>query len=334
MAPQQDHPHVSSAVNPYYREYSDLLRERFGCKVQKISIDSGHPCPNRDGTLGRGGCIYCNNAAFTPAYTEGGKPSVTEQLQRGIAFFSRKYPEMRYLAYFQARTATNASVPEFLSQIDEARRTDGVAGIVIGTRPDCVPDELLSVLADINRELPVMVEFGAESSHDATLRRINRCHSWQTVREAVSRTAVAGIDTGIHLIMGLPGESREMMLDTVRRVNELPVRSIKFHQLQIVRSTPLAARYARDPAVVTPFTLDGYLSLCTDIVDVLRDDIAIDRFTSQTPADLLIAPRWGLKNHVFTARLHAMLRQKTGVDPRTPGGAKGRKKSGHSGGLK
>lgn len=297
-------------MNPYYREYADLLRERFGCKVQKISIDSGHQCPNRDGTLGTGGCIYCNNSAFTPAYTAGGRPSVTEQLQRGIAFFRRKYADMRYLAYFQAQTATNTSVPEFLNQIDEARSTDGVAGIVIGTRPDCLPDDLLRALAALNRQLPVMVEFGAESSHDATLRRVNRCHTWQTVCQAIHRTADAGIDTGIHLIMGLPGETRAMMLDTVRRVNELPVSSIKFHQLQVVRGTPLAREYSRNPSVVTPFTLDDYLDLCADIVAILRPDIAIDRFTSQTPDALLVAPRWGLKNHVFTARLHALLRER------------------------
>lgn len=297
-----------------YRDYGQYLAERFEGKVQKISINAGNSCPNRDGTIGRGGCLYCNNAAFVPGYVEASEP-VARQLAKGIAFFARKYPTMRYLAYFQANTSTNTSAERFIRQAEEATRVDGVAGIVVGTRPDCVSDALLDRLAAINdASMPVIMEYGAESSHDTTLSLINRGHRWSDTVRAVQATAQRGMDAGLHLIMGLPGEDEAMMMQTIDRVDALPVSSVKLHQLQIIDGTALARLYARqqsgeaiDFPPITVFDLDEYVDLCVRIVRRLRPDIAIDRFVSSSPASMLVAPRWGLKNHEFTALVRARL---------------------------
>lgn len=293
-------------MNPFYKEYSEYLAGRFEGKVQKLTIDTGAICPNRDGTLGRGGCVYCSNAAFSPMAGMGG--SVSEQLARGKEFFARKYPDMRYLAYFQSHTSTHAGIGTFLRQLEEAMGFDAVVGIIVGTRPDCMPDSLLAELSRINGcVMPVMVEYGMESAHNDTLIRINRCHTHESTVDAVRRTAAAGMDCGVHLIFGLPGEDEAMMLDSVLAVNSLPVSFVKFHQLQVVRGTKLAADFAAGTGSVVPFALEEYLELCCKVVATLRPDIAIDRFTAQSPQDMLIAPQWGLKNHEFTARLHRRL---------------------------
>jgi len=295
-------------MNPFYREYSDYLAERYGGKVQKLTVDTGVTCPNRDGTLGRGGCVYCSNLAFSPM--AGCRASVAEQLRMGKAFFARKYPSMRYLAYFQGHTATYADERIFVAQCREAMQEDDVVGLVIGTRPDCMPATLLSELSHINREImPVMVEYGMESACDATLQRVNRCHTHADTVAAVTRTHDAGIDVGVHLIFGLPGENEEMMLKSVDAVNALPVSFVKFHQLQIVRGTRLAADFASGAESVFIFTVDEYVEFCCKVIARLRKDIAIDRFTSQSPQDMLIAPHWGLKNHEFTSLLQHRLRE-------------------------
>lgn len=301
--------------NPFYREYADLLMQKFGCKVQKLSVNTGTACPNRDGTLGRGGCIYCNNAAFVPGYalTPATTPAgVAAQIAEGRRFFARKYPQMRYLPYFQGYTATHAGARRLIPLLEAACAQPGVAGLVIGTRPDCMPGALLQYLSDRNRTMPVLVEYGAETSHDATLKTINRCHTWQCTADAVSRTAGAGISVGLHLIMGLPGEDTPMMMQTIERVNALPVQSIKLHQLQTVKDTPLHRMWQTDPAFANPMTLEAYIDLCTLVVKHLRRDIAIDRFVSQAPPGMVAAPQWGVKNHVFTAMLQQRLSSQTG----------------------
>lgn len=289
-------------MNPYYKDYSEFLAEHFNGKVQKLTVDAGFTCPNRDGSLGKGGCIYCNNTSFSPTTGEKHR-SVTQQLQDGKRFFSGKYPDMKYLAYFQSYTNTYGAVDSLMALYREALDVEGIEGIIIGTRPDCMPDELLVRLAELNRTKPVIVEYGAESSHDKTLETINRCHTWSRTVDAVMRTHDAGLSVGLHFILGLPGESREMMLETVERFNSLPVDCVKFHQLQIVRGTKLAAMYQLNPDVVSLFDVDNYIDLCAEIVEHLRSDIAVERFVSQSPDNLLIAPRWGLKNYEFTHRL-------------------------------
>lgn len=284
-----------------YRTFADFLAERFSGKMQKLTVDAGFTCPNRDGTVGTGGCIYCNNSSFTPQNGRGAP--VAQQIAAAKSFFARKYPQMRYLAYFQSYTGTHAPVSALLKLYREALAQPQVDGIIIGTRPDCMPDPLLAELKAMRRSTFVMVEYGAESSHNSTLETINRCHSWEQTVDAVERTAAAGIETGLHLINGLPGETPDMMLATVDAVNALPVDVVKFHQMQIVRGTELARRYERGEANVWEFSVESYLDLCVEIVRRLRGDIAIERFVSQSPASMLISPRWGLKNYEFTARL-------------------------------
>lgn len=281
----------------YYRDFSDFLAGHFDCKMQKLSVNAGFSCPNRDGSKGRGGCTYCNNASFSPEYTRG-RRSITGQVEEGKRFFARKYPAMRYFAYFQSYTSTNTDDHwRLMDMYAEALAVDGVDGIIIGTRPDCMPDALLDRLS----ELPwVMIEYGAESSHDVTLSRINRCHTWADTADAVRRTADAGIACGLHLINGLPGEDEDMMLATVDAVNALPVDVVKFHQLQLLRGTRMAADVESGAYDIPRFTPESYARLCARLVRRLRGDIAIERFVSQSLAELLIYPRWGLKNYQFT----------------------------------
>ncbi len=292
----------------YYRDFSQFLATLFPGKMQKIAVNAGFTCPNRDGTKGRGGCTYCNNQTFNPAYCA---PSlnVTEQLEKGKKFFARKYPNMRYLAYFQAYTNTHGDVKRLLELYNEALAVDKVDGLIIGTRPDCMPQQLLDELSKINQTNPVIVEYGAETSHNSTLQFINRCHTWEDTVDAVNRTHEAGIAVGLHFILGLPGENEEMILNTVDKVSELPIDTIKFHQLQLVRGTRMALDVEQGKYSVPTFTVDQYIDLCCKVLQHLRPSIAVERFVSQSPDDLLISPRWGLKNYEFTHRLNNRLKE-------------------------
>lgn len=289
-----------------YKDFGDFLREHFPGKMQKLTVNAGFTCPNRDGTLGTGGCTYCNNRSFSPGYALV-RESVTEQLEKSKQFFRRKYPEMRYLAYFQSYTNSYGELPHLMALYEEALCVDGVDGLIIGTRPDCMPQELLEQLGELRRRKWVMVEYGAESAHNCTLDIINRCHTWEQTADAVARTHECGIPVGLHIIMGLPGESREDMLATIDAVNTLPVDVLKIHQLQIVRGTRMACDVARGEYEVAQWSVDEYVELCCDIVERLRKDIAIERFVSQSPSDMLISPKWGLKNYEFTALVNRKL---------------------------
>lgn len=296
----------------YYKEYADFLAEHFpGRKMQKLTVDAGFSCPNRDGTLSTGGCAYCNNNSFSPGSHEGRHLSpVADQLEESKIFFRRKYPSMRYLAYFQSYTNTHGETSRVLDLYDEAFGCEGVDGVIIGTRPDCLPAGLVEALACRHKAGQwIMVELGAESSHDDTLRRVNRCHSWQATVDAVSRLRDAQLPVGLHLIMGLPGENREMMMETVERAALLHPDTVKFHQLQIVAGSTLAHQWQAGQQFEL-FTPESYLPLCLDIISTmnrLSPSTAIERFTSQAPSDLLIAPRWGLKNYQFVNLLHNLL---------------------------
>ena len=297
-------------MNPYYLDYSEYLTRLFpGRKMQKLTVNARFTCPNRDGSKGRGGCIYCNNEAFNPSFADSSLP-VEDQLEKGKQFFGYKYPDMRYLAYFQAYTNTyGRSVDELVGLYRRALSVDKVDGVIIGTRPDCVDDVLLDKLAELDRQgSRIIVEYGAESAHNQTLHLINRGHSWEDTVKAVEMTANKNIETGVHLILGLPGETRDMMLQTIDRLNELPVSTVKFHQMQVVEGTELARRYHDDCSNVTIFEVDEYIDLCVEIIGRLRKDIAIERFTSQSPESMLIAPKWGIKNHVFVDQLQKRLR--------------------------
>ena len=292
-----------------YREFGDFLRERFPFKAQKIAINAGFTCPNRDGSKGRGGCTYCNNQTFNPGYCQTDK-SVTDQLAEGVRFFSRKYPEMRYLAYFQAYTSTYGEQERLERLYEEALGYPGVVGLVIGTRPDCVPDRLLDYLARLSEQVLVLVEYGVESTLDRTLRRINRGHDFAEAEEAIRRTAARGIAVGAHLILGLPGESRDEILGHADRLSDLPLTTLKLHQLQLIRHTRMALEFERQPEDFHLFTVDEYIDLAIDFIERLDPAIALERFVSQSPKELLIAPDWGLKNYEFTARVNRRLAER------------------------
>ena len=285
-----------------YRDFGDFLREKLPCKVQKISINAGFSCPNRDGSKGFGGCTYCNNQTFNPAYCQPQK-SITQQLQEGVRFFARKYPEMQYIAYFQAYTNTYDELPALIDRYEEALACPGVVGLIIGTRPDCMPDALLDYLASLSREKFVLIEYGLESTLDRTLMRINRGHTQADSEDALLRTTSRHLPVGVHLILGLPGESREEILHHADRISRLPIHTLKLHQLQLICHTRMAQEYAQHPEQFHLYTVDEYIELVIDFMERLNPAIAIDRFTSQSPKEWLIAPDWGLKNYEFTAKL-------------------------------
>lgn len=282
-----------------YKTLSDFLKEHFDGKIQKLSINAGFTCPNRDGTVGWGGCTYCNNQSFNPDYCETSE-SVTEQLERGKEFFARKYPSMRYLAYFQAYTSTYGKVEHLISLYEEALKVKDIVGLVIGTRPDCMPPTLLSYLSELAKRTFVMVEYGVESCLDRTLLRINRGHDFSCAAEAIRKTRDAGIYVGVHLILGLPGESHEDIMSQAELLNNLPLDTLKLHQLQIIKGTKMAKEYAEHPEDFSLYkTSEEYADLVCDFIIRLRPDITLERFTSSSPKSLLIAPDWGMKNYEF-----------------------------------
>ena len=293
-----------------YNDYGSWIREQFPYRVQKISVDAGFTCPNRDGKVGRGGCVFCDNRTFNPAYCEREK-SITQQIIAGKEFFARKYPDMKYLAYFQAFSNTYSDVEHLKRLYEEALAEDDVVGIVIGTRPDCVPDVLLDYLAQLSRRTFVMVEYGAETANDRTLQLINRGHSWTDTVDAVARTHARGILCGLHLILGLPNETIHDFRTTIEYVAALPIDTLKLHQLQLIRGTRLARQVASGEVTVAQWSAEEYADVCIDLLRRLPRRIALERFVSQSPASLLISPRWGLKNHEFTHMLHRRLTAKS-----------------------
>ena len=307
--------------NKPYNEFSDFLKDVFSGKVQKISLNAGFTCPNRDGTKGFGGCTYCNNQTFSPEYCHTEK-SITRQLEEGVAFFARKYPEMRYLAYFQAYTNTYDTTERLIAKYEEALRFPGVCGLIVGTRPDCMPGDLLDYFSDLSKHSFVLVEYGVESTLDKTLRRINRGHTYAEAEEAIRRTASQGIYTGAHLILGLPGESREEILSHAGRISKLPLTTLKLHQLQLIRNTRMAKEFEESPADFHLYSVDEYIDLVIDFVERLNPDIVVERFVSQSPKELLIAPDWGLKNYEFTAKVLKRFAERNTWQGRRYGGEK------------
>ena len=282
-----------------YNDYGAWMRRQFPFRVQKISIDAGFSCPNRDGHISHGGCTFCDNRTFNPSYCQPSK-SITEQITEGKEFFRHKYPDMKYLAYFQAFSNTYATLNTLQRRYEEALSAEDVVGIVIGTRPDCVSDEILNYLESLNQQTFMIVEYGIESVSDDTLRRVNRGHNFECSRRAIIETHNRGILTGAHIILGLPGESAE---DNVRQadiISALPIDILKLHQLQIIRGTQLAAEYERQPFNL--YTADEYIDLCRRYIERLRPDMVLERFVSQSPKELLVAPKWGLKNYEFANR--------------------------------
>ena len=318
-----------------YNSFVGYFKRKYGERLQKIVLDAGFTCPNRDGKVGRGGCTYCDNAAFHPSYSTAGK-SLHRQLDEGMEFHKVRYRTTEhYLAYFQSFSNTYAPLEKLRELYEEALAHPDVVGIVIGTRPDCVDEEKLDYLADLvngrvlegwSRQLApqqpegvdkdglpegaglrtspiVIVEYGIESCYDVTLKRINRGHDFETARRAVQMTAERGIDVGAHFILGLPGETRQMMLDSCALINALPLRSVKFHQLQIVKGTRMEKEYADVPQDFERFSLEEYLDFFVDMLERLRPDIYIERFVGEVPPRFVNETPWGLIRNVELLRL-------------------------------
>ena len=292
-----------------FNDLSAYLSAHFPYKVQKISLNAGFTCPNRDGTVGYGGCTYCNNQTFNPAYCKTEK-TVTEQLEEGKQFFARKYPEMKFLAYFQAYTNTYAELEELKRKYEEALQVKDVVGIVIGTRPDCMPDTLLDYLEELNRRTFLIVEYGVESTDNDTLKRINRGHTFEVAEEAIRKTAARGIRVGAHIILGLPGEMNDQLIKQAGVLSALPLTTLKLHQLQLIKGTRMAHEFEMQPEDFHLYSADEYIDLVIDYVEHLRPDIVLERFVSQSPKELLIAPDWGLKNHEFTDKVKKRMRER------------------------
>lgn len=286
------------------RTFSDYIATVIPGKVRKISVDAGLGCPNRDGTVGSGGCIFCNNDAFCPRYTRG-LQSITEQIEEGIRFTANKGRADSYLVYFQSYSNTYGETEKLVGLYEEALRYPGVSGLVIATRPDCLAPDLLDYFERrFGRLAPeghpfLLVELGVESTLNRTLAVINRGHDYACAVAAVNALAERGIAVGAHLILGLPGESESDWLQHARRISDLPVTTLKLHQLQIIRGTELERMYAADPCIVSLPTAEEYAASVRRFVAALRDGIYLDRFVSETPRNMVIAPSWGLKPSEF-----------------------------------
>lgn len=280
-----------------YIEFGPWLQEQLGTKVQKISINAGFTCPNRDGTVGYGGCTFCNNQTFNPAYCQPTK-SITQQLEEGKQFFARKYPNMKYLAYFQAYTNTYGNLEHLKELYEEALQVPDVMGLVIGTRPDCMPPALLEYLAELNKRTFLIVEYGIESANEETLRRINRGHSFTLSADVIRKTAACGIRVGAHIILGFPWETRKELMHQADEIARLPLTTLKIHQLQIIKGTTLAEEYLQHPWTLP--TAEEYIDLVLEYISHLPKTLVLERFVSQSPPEYVIAPQWGLKNYEFT----------------------------------
>lgn len=286
-----------------YNSFTGYFREKYGCRLQKIVIDAGFTCPNRDGRVGTGGCTYCNNAAFHPNYSTPDKP-VLQQIEEGIEFHKGRYRNTHdYLAYFQSFSNTYAPLEVLREFYGQALEHPSVRGIVVGTRPDCIDDEKLDYFQALSKDKVVIIEYGIESCYDKTLRRINRGHDFAAAVRAVEATAARGIFQGAHFIMGLPGESREELIGMAPIINNLPLNTLKFHQLQIIKGTAMEREYERVPEDFISFTLDGYVDFFVDFLEYLRPDLYIERFAGEVPPRFVNHTPWGLIRNTELLRL-------------------------------
>ena len=278
-----------------FNSYSAHIKKLFGGRIQKVSIDAGFTCPNRDGTRGSGGCTYCNNDAFNPSYCTPRK-SISAQIAEGVEFHKNRYRRAGgYLAYFQAYSNTYAGTDLLKEMYDEALSFPGVVGLVIGTRPDCIDSEKIDMLRELAEKHYVIIEYGIESCNNETLKRINRGHTFEESVAAIEMTAAAGLRTGAHFIFGLPGESREAMLGSADIISALPLTSVKFHQLQIIRETAMENEFRDAPERFVMFSFEEYMEFFIDFLERFNPAIIVERFTGEAPPRLVVAPRWGKK---------------------------------------
>ncbi|HEV8130174.1 MAG TPA: TIGR01212 family radical SAM protein [Acidobacteriota bacterium] len=291
-------------MNPWHPEryfaYGPYLQRKFGTRVYKVSIDAGFTCPNRDGTVAYGGCTYCNNDSFR-AGGASTSLSVSRQIENGIAFLRRRFRATKFIAYFQNYSNTYAPAEKLEPLYREALSHPDIIGLSIGTRPDCVEDEKLRLIEDLARRRYVTVEFGLESVHDRTLQSVNRGHDFATWLRAIERSAGRGFHLATHIILGLPGESRDEMLQSSRVVSSLPIDFIKIHHLHVVTGTPLAAEYRRKP--FPTFSVDAYAGLLCDYLEILSPRICVQRLYGLAPEEMILAPKWNLSKNEVICRL-------------------------------
>lgn len=293
-----------------YSSYSNYFKSLFGNRIQKVTINAGFSCPNRDGVLGVGGCTFCNNEAFTPSYCQPTK-SVTQQINQGIAFHVNRYRKAeRYLAYFQSFSNTYAPLERLKAVYDEALSHPLVEGIIVGTRPDCVDDEKLDYFAELSKSKYVALEYGVESCHDSTLLAINRGHNFECAKRTIEATAQRGIHCGAHFILGLPGESDEMLIEQTEIINSLPLTTIKFHQLQIFKDTAMAEEWKNSPENFRFWTVDEYIDLFIEVLRRLRPNLVVERFASEAPPRYHEHHTWGLiRNEQLWLELEKRLKE-------------------------
>jgi radical SAM protein (TIGR01212 family) len=283
-----------------YRDLNTVLRERFGCRVQKISLDAGLTCPNRNGTLGSGGCIYCNILGSGTGLSQ--RYTVTEQLERGKERLRHRYRAKKFIAYFQSFSNTYGPLHHLRQLYLEALAVEDIVGLAIGTRPDCVSDDVLELLAEINQQTYLWVEYGLQSIHDRTLELINRGHTVAAFLDAVSRTRALGLEICVHIILGLPGESKQDMLDTARALSQLDIQGIKIHLLYVIRGTSLADMY--QSGSYRCLSREEYGDIVCDFIALLPPHFVVHRLTGDPHPHELLAPEWALEkqNNIQTIR--------------------------------
>ena len=287
--------------------YSEYFKREFGSRVQKITIDAGFTCPNRDGACGSGGCTFCNNKAFTPSYNEADK-SITEQIERGMEFHRTRYRKAsQYLAYFQSYSNTYAELDHLEKLYQEALSIPGIIGLVIGTRPDCVDEEKLDYFQDLSKKCYVTIEYGIESVFNRTLERVNRGHDVEKTAWAIRETAARGIRVGGHMIVGLPGESREDILLSVDILSKWPLNNIKFHQLQLIRGTAMAREFKDKPEDFLEFNMEDYLQLMMKMLEKLKPEFVVERIAGEISPDMAVRDGWGLRYDMVLRRFEELL---------------------------
>lgn len=304
----------TQTVSPFgarrYNAWNDHVKRRYGARVQKVSIEAGFTCPNRDGLVATGGCTFCNNDGFTPGYLDR-RQSITQQIDAGLDFLLRRYRgTQRFIAYFQSYSNTYGELERLRACYEEALAHPQISGLAIGTRPDCLPPAVLDYLATLSRKVIVELEIGVESCNDEVLVSVNRGHNFRASVEAIERAAALGLEVTAHLLLGLPGESRQSMLEGAARLSALPVKALKLHQLQLVRGTALARQWQRDPASVPLLDEQECISLLADFIERLSPAILLQRVGSEVPPSMKLAPAWNLRLSELAPRISAELERR------------------------
>ena len=293
--------------NKPYNDYTSYCKKTFSQRIQKVSIDAGFTCPNRDGTKGTGGCSYCNNDTFNPFYCEPSK-SVSQQIEEGIIFFSEKYKAQLYFAYFQAYSNTYASLDKLKKLFEEALSHPKIRGLIIATRPDCIDHAKLDYIQSLKDKHYITIEYGVETFNNETLRLINRGHTSEESEQAIMLTAERGINTSVHMILGLPGEDNESIMDNARRLAALPIHTLKLHQLQVISNTKMEGLFNTMPGIFIDLSIGKYIDLVIDFIELLDPKIIIERFISESPPGMIISPQWGgLKNFQIVSMIEKQM---------------------------